>query len=56
LKDTFCLTDPESVKRKNAVAVFDDIVTTGASVRACVDLLNAAGAKYVYSVCIAYTI
>ena len=53
MKNAFRIRNPEIVKK--CVIVFDDIVTTGASVGACADLLISAGAKYVYAVCIAYT-
>ena len=39
--------------RGRKVVLFDDIITTGATVRAATDLLTEAGAKCVFPVCIA---
>ncbi len=48
----FRIKDGERVRGKH-VLLFDDVVTTGASMAACVELLKQAGARTVICVCIA---
>ena len=52
IRSSFTLVDEESV-RGRTVVLFDDIVTTGASMAACVSLLCKAGARAVVCLCIA---
>ncbi len=50
-KGKFVLADAESVKGKT-VLLYDDVVTTGASMAACVPLLQKAGAKAIVCLCL----
>ena len=45
----------ENIENKYVI-LFDDIVTTGASMAACAKLLKKAGAKGVICVCMASTV
>lgn len=52
IRHLFRLAKQEAVRDK-CVILFDDVVTTGASMAACVDLVKKAGARSVICVCIA---
>jgi ComF family protein len=52
VQSSFAVSDEESVKNKY-VLLFDDVVTTGASMAACTSILKKAGAKGIICLCIA---
>lgn len=52
IQHLFCLKNADEVRGK-CVLLFDDVVTTGASMAACVNLLRKAGASAVICLCIA---
>ena len=52
VKGAFSLKDDTELSGK-CVVLFDDVVTTGASMLGCVKLLGAAGAKEILALCIA---
>ena len=52
VRGLFYLKDVEAVKDKYVI-LYDDVVTTGASMTACVELLKKAGAKGVFCLCMA---
>ncbi|MBR2354381.1 MAG: ComF family protein [Clostridia bacterium] len=54
LRQLFSVEDPSLVKGK-VVLLFDDVVTSGASMATCVSLLKKAGASAVLCFCVAQT-
>lgn len=51
-KGLFVIRKPEQIAGK-VVVLFDDVVTTGASMAACVPLLQSAGARAIFLLCLA---
>lgn len=52
VRSLFSISDPNIVKGKYVV-LFDDVVTTGASMSACVEILQKAGARGIFCLCMA---
>ena len=52
--DRYDVAKPDKIKGQNII-VFDDIVTTGATMRECADVLKSAGAKGVMGIALART-
>jgi ComF family protein len=52
IRHLFCLKEADAVRGK-CVLLLDDVVTTGASMAACVNLLRKAGASSIICLCIA---
>jgi ComF family protein len=54
VKEVFHVAKPEQLRQKNVLLV-DDVITTGATIEACVEMLLEAGCKSVSIASIAYT-
>jgi predicted amidophosphoribosyltransferase len=53
IKNSFKLKKPEKIKGKNII-IFDDIITTGSTMREAAKVLKKAGAKKIYFLTIAH--